>query len=177
MASIAISAKSIHSNPSSKPQSLLNSPYFRPPFFHPSIRFRNPSKSPISRVLSHSIRASSQISDKIKPGNGVETDKLSSDVRNRAMDAVDSCGGRVTIGDVASKAGLKLNEAERALQALAADTGGFLEVGIRLRHQLWDIMLIRLKLNSTWFFIFFYFFILLLLLGWVVKTLGCKLKS
>lgn len=132
MASIAfsftVSAKSIHSNPSSKPQSLLNSPHFRPPFFLPSIRFRNPSKSPISRVLSHSIRASSQISDKIKPGNGVETDKLSSDVRNRAMDAVDSCGGRVTIGDVASKAGLKLNEAERALQALAADTGGFLEV-------------------------------------------------
>lgn len=149
MASIAISftisAKSIQSNPSSKPQSLLNSSHFRPPFFHPSIRFRNPSKSPISRVLSHSIRASSQISDKIKPGNGLETDKLSSDVRNRAMDAVDSCGGRVTIGDVASKAGLKLNEAERALQALAADTGGFLEVGIRLRHQLLDIMLIRVN--------------------------------
>lgn len=44
------------------------------------------------------------------------------------MEAVDACGGRVTIGDVASRAGLKLAEAERALQALAADTGGFLEV-------------------------------------------------
>lgn len=44
------------------------------------------------------------------------------------MDAVDACGGRVTIGDVASKAGLKLNEAQKALQALAADTNGFLEV-------------------------------------------------
>lgn len=44
------------------------------------------------------------------------------------MDAVDSYGGRVTVGDVASKAGLKLNETERALQALATDTGGFLEV-------------------------------------------------
>lgn len=58
----------------------------------------------------------------------METDKLPTDVRNRAMEAVDSYGGRVTIGDVASRAGLKLNEAEKALQALAADTGGFLEV-------------------------------------------------
>lgn len=58
----------------------------------------------------------------------MESDKLSSDVRNRAMDAIDACGRRVTIGDVASKAGLKLNEAQKALQALAADTNGFLEV-------------------------------------------------
>lgn len=44
------------------------------------------------------------------------------------MEAVDSYGGRVTIGDVASRAGLKTSEAERALQAIAADAGGFLEV-------------------------------------------------
>jgi len=74
------------------------------------------------------IRASVDIPAGIRPGRGVETDKLPADVRNRAMEAVDSCGGRVTIGDVASRAGLKLNEAKRALQALAADTGGFLEV-------------------------------------------------
>lgn len=64
----------------------------------------------------------------IRPGGAVETDRLPTDVRRRAMDAIDSCGGRVTIGDVASRAGLKLNEAQKALQALAADTGGFLEV-------------------------------------------------
>lgn len=58
----------------------------------------------------------------------METDKLPSDVRNLAMEAVDYYGGSVTIGDVASKSGLKLDEAERALQALAADTGGFLDV-------------------------------------------------
>lgn len=58
----------------------------------------------------------------------METDKLPSDVRKRAMDAVDSYGGRVTIGDVSSRAGLRLNESERALQALATDTGGFLEM-------------------------------------------------
>ncbi|CAA6660662.1 unnamed protein product [Spirodela intermedia] len=75
------------------------------------------------------IRASVQFP--AVPGSGgarVETDLLPKDVRERAMGAVDSFGGRVTIGDVASRAGLKLGEAERALQALAADTSGFLEV-------------------------------------------------
>ncbi|KAK6147202.1 hypothetical protein DH2020_018114 [Rehmannia glutinosa] len=77
------------------------------------------------------IRASSSVdvtTSAIRPGGRVESDKLPSDVRKRAMDAIDSSGRRVTIGDVASKAGLKLNEAQRALQALAADTNGFLEV-------------------------------------------------
>ncbi|KAK6139932.1 hypothetical protein DH2020_026308 [Rehmannia glutinosa] len=76
------------------------------------------------------IRASSSVdvtTSAIRPGGRVESDKLPSDVRKRAMDAIDSSGRRVTIGDVASKAGLKLNEAQRALQALAADTNGFLE--------------------------------------------------
>ncbi|KAK7395649.1 hypothetical protein VNO78_16214 [Psophocarpus tetragonolobus] len=63
-----------------------------------------------------------------RPGGVVETDKLPSDVRKRTMDAVDRCGGRVTIGDVASSAGLNLNQAQKALQALAADADGFLEV-------------------------------------------------
>lgn len=75
------------------------------------------------------IRASVDVAPlSIKPGGIIETDKLPSDVRKRTMDAVDACGGRVTIGDVASKAGIKLNEAQKALQALAADTNGFLEV-------------------------------------------------
>ncbi|OEL25765.1 Uncharacterized protein BAE44_0013214 [Dichanthelium oligosanthes] len=63
-----------------------------------------------------------------RPGGAVETDRLPADVRDRAMEAVDHFGGRVTIGDVASRAGLQLAQAERALQALAADTEGFLEV-------------------------------------------------
>jgi hypothetical protein len=74
------------------------------------------------------VRASVDIASAIRPGGSVESDKLPSDVRNRAMEAVDASGGRVTIGDVASRAGLKLNEAQKALQALAADTNGFLEV-------------------------------------------------
>ncbi|XP_042435677.1 uncharacterized protein At5g03900, chloroplastic-like isoform X1 [Zingiber officinale] len=96
--------------------------------FHSSVHFRIALRCPTSRIPTPSIRASFQVPAGIRPGSIVETDKLPSGVRNLAMEAVDSYGGRVTIGDVVSKAGLKLNEAERALQALAADTGGFLEV-------------------------------------------------
>ncbi|KAL5212026.1 hypothetical protein ABZP36_022873 [Zizania latifolia] len=79
----------------------------------------------------HAVRARAgtiQAPSLSRPGGAVETDRLPSDVRDRAMDAVDHFGGRVTIGDVSSRAGLQLAQAERALQALAADTGGFLEV-------------------------------------------------
>ncbi|EOA22047.1 hypothetical protein CARUB_v10002572mg [Capsella rubella] len=69
-----------------------------------------------------------KVSGAIKPGGLVESDKLPTDVRKRAMDAVEECGRRVTVGDVSSRAGLKVTEAQTALQALAADTDGFLEV-------------------------------------------------
>lgn len=80
------------------------------------------------------------------PGMVVESDSLSSDVRRRAMDAVDSFGGRVTMGDVASKAGLKLSEAQRALQALASDTDGFLEVSFKFLTLFFFIIFICIKL-------------------------------
>uniref|UniRef100_A0A2P2MW36 Uncharacterized protein MANES_08G025400 n=1 Tax=Rhizophora mucronata TaxID=61149 RepID=A0A2P2MW36_RHIMU len=86
--------------------------------------------SPGSRVPAPPVRASVDVTlaTAIGPRGAVETDKLPADVRNRTMEAVDACGWRVTIGDVAGRAGLKLNEAQKALQALAADTDGFLEV-------------------------------------------------
>ncbi|GFP81852.1 uncharacterized protein at5g03900 chloroplastic [Phtheirospermum japonicum] len=43
-------------------------------------------------------------------------------------DAIDFSGRRVTIGDVVSKDSLRLNQAQKALQALAADTNGRLQV-------------------------------------------------
>ncbi|CAA3016772.1 uncharacterized protein At5g03900, chloroplastic isoform X1 [Olea europaea subsp. europaea] len=103
--------------------------YLPPPFLPTSVKYQCHNRRN-SVVL---IRASSSsgidvTTSAIKPGGIVESDKLSSEVRKRAMDAIDSFGGRVTIGDVASKAGLKLNEAQKALQAVAADTNGFLEV-------------------------------------------------
>ncbi|KAF3772130.1 Uncharacterized protein EJ110_NYTH58673 [Nymphaea thermarum] len=87
-----------------------------------ALRFRN------RKDICLPVRAGLQASADFKPGARVESDRLPSVVRKRAMEAIESSGGRVTIGDVASRAGLKLDEAERALQAIASDTGGFLEV-------------------------------------------------
>ncbi|XP_031274255.1 uncharacterized protein At5g03900, chloroplastic [Pistacia vera] len=90
----------------------------------PRISWKNPNR----RVFVPVVRASIDVNAGVRPGSVVESDKLPSDVRKRAMDAVDACGRRVTIGDVASKAGLTLTQAQKALQALAADADGFLEV-------------------------------------------------
>ncbi|KAJ0028584.1 hypothetical protein Pint_36012 [Pistacia integerrima] len=90
----------------------------------PRVSWKNPNR----RVFVPVVRASIDVNAGVRPGSVVESDKLPSDVRKRAMDAVDACGRRVTIGDVASKAGLTLTQAQKALQALAADADGFLEV-------------------------------------------------
>lgn len=54
--------------------------------------------------------------------------KLDPELRQRAEKAITQRGGRVTIGDVASSAGLGLNQAEEAVRALAADCGATLQV-------------------------------------------------
>lgn len=58
----------------------------------------------------------------------LESLKLQQSVRNSVQDAVESLGGRVTLGDVSARAGVKISEAEEALNALAADASGTLEV-------------------------------------------------
>uniref|UniRef100_A0A7C9DD18 Iron-sulfur cluster biosynthesis family protein n=1 Tax=Opuntia streptacantha TaxID=393608 RepID=A0A7C9DD18_OPUST len=114
--------------------SIRKQPFFRLPLSSslPRISVLRDGNSRVwFRVGAGVIRASAggiNVPSTLKPGSVVESDKLPSDVRNRVMEAIDAFGGRVTIGDVASKAGLKLNEAQKALQALAADTDGFLEV-------------------------------------------------
>ncbi|KAL2649942.1 hypothetical protein R1flu_018070 [Riccia fluitans] len=64
----------------------------------------------------------------LKFSKKVQTDSLPPAVRDSTMKAIDELGLRVTNGDVASKAGLKVSQAESALQALAADSDGYLEV-------------------------------------------------
>lgn len=108
----------------------------------PSLIPSHPTKFRCPNTSISLIRASGSVdvatTSAIRPGGSVESDKLPPDVRNRAMEAIDSSGRRVTIGDVASKAGLKLDEAQKALQALAADTGGFLEVNSHaLSYKFW----------------------------------------
>ncbi|XP_074330426.1 uncharacterized protein At5g03900, chloroplastic-like [Apium graveolens] len=58
----------------------------------------------------------------------IDTDNIPSDVRNRTLDAVDFCGRKVTVGDVAAKAGIKVDVAQKALQAVAADSDAYLDV-------------------------------------------------
>ncbi|KAF0934240.1 hypothetical protein E2562_023602 [Oryza meyeriana var. granulata] len=116
--------------PRHAPFLLLPSPHPPAPPPHQHLRVAHHGRPP-PPSWRHSSRARAgtiQAPGLARPGGAVETDRLPSDVRDRAMEAVDHFGGRVTIGDVASRAGLQLAQAERALQALAADTGGFLEV-------------------------------------------------
>ena len=54
--------------------------------------------------------------------------QLRGEVRERVSTVVESLNGRVTVGDVAGRAGVSISEAEEALNALAADTQGTLEV-------------------------------------------------
>ena len=54
--------------------------------------------------------------------------QLREEVRERVSSAVESLNGRVTVGDVAARAGVSISEAGEALNALAADTQGTLEV-------------------------------------------------
>ena len=62
----------------------------------------------------------------------LESLKLQQSVRNSVQDAVESLGGRVTVGDVSARAGVKISEAEEALNALAADAAGTLEASMCL---------------------------------------------
>ena len=49
-------------------------------------------------------------------------------MREAVESALEALGGRVTVGDVAGRAGVRVSEAEQALNALAADCQGTLEV-------------------------------------------------
>lgn len=58
----------------------------------------------------------------------LESTSIAQSVRQRVEDAVERLGGRVTVGDVAARAGVPLDVTERTLNALAADSEGVLQV-------------------------------------------------
>lgn len=66
--------------------------------------------------------------DIVKREVGLQSNRLDQEVRDRVEKAIEQLGGRVTVGDVAAKAGIKLSEADECLKALAYDTLGVLEV-------------------------------------------------
>jgi hypothetical protein len=62
------------------------------------------------------------------PGASVESDALSADLRDKTLKAIEKGGYRVTVGDASSLSGASVFDTQRALNALAADTGASLEV-------------------------------------------------
>lgn len=54
--------------------------------------------------------------------------RLSDSVRDKVQSAIEALGYRVTTGDVVARAGVKLSQADEALQALCCDSQGALEV-------------------------------------------------
>ncbi len=54
----------------------------------------------------------------------------------QVQEAVEGLGGRVSIGDVAAQAGVRVSEAEEALNALAADSNASIQVShLHILHQ------------------------------------------
>ena len=66
--------------------------------------------------------------DDIEAKGRLESLSLEPQVRKRAEEAIEKCGGRVTTGDVAAAGSLSLAEADEALKALAADALATLQV-------------------------------------------------
>ncbi|KAG2434769.1 hypothetical protein HXX76_007654 [Chlamydomonas incerta] len=64
----------------------------------------------------------------VKREAGLQSNRLDPDLRERVESAVERLGGRVTVGDVAARAGVKLAQADEALKALAYDTAAALQV-------------------------------------------------
>jgi hypothetical protein len=62
---------------------------------------------------------------------GIQSNKLQPDVKERVEAAIAALGYRVTVGDVAARAGVSIAQADEALKALAYDSLGNLEVSQR----------------------------------------------
>ena len=62
------------------------------------------------------------------PSGRVESELLPKQLRDDVLNAIESLGSAVTVGDVAAAAGCEVSQAEKAMTAIAADTGAALEV-------------------------------------------------
>ena len=62
------------------------------------------------------------------PFGRVESDDLPSDLRDRTLQAIERVGYKGTVGDISAASGASVFETQRALNALAVDTGATLEV-------------------------------------------------
>lgn len=73
---------------------------------------------------------SAGIETAIRQELGLQSNKLLDTTRERVESAIERLRFRATVGDIAAATGLKLNEAEDALKALAFDSQAVLQVRI-----------------------------------------------
>ena len=92
---------------------------------------------------------SSLLSPRRRP---LEVESIPRPILERVEVAVEAAGGRVTAGDVSAAAGVPLRAAEAALNALAADTAGRLQVSPSgdLAYVLPPNFRVRLRSKSAW---------------------------
>ncbi|GFR50351.1 hypothetical protein Agub_g12560 [Astrephomene gubernaculifera] len=102
----------------SAPRALLRGPL--PPSASPSPS--SPSSSPSSPSWSPNPM------ELVRREAGLQSTRIDPRVRERVEEAVERLGCRVTLGDVAARAGVRLEEADGALKALAYDTQASLQV-------------------------------------------------
>jgi ribosomal protein S25 len=73
----------------------------------------------------------------------MQSNQLDADVKERVEKAIAKLGFRVTVGQIAAAAGVKLSEAEQALKALAYDSLGNLEVSSHSGQ--WPLVVVTLN--------------------------------
>jgi hypothetical protein len=66
----------------------------------------------------------------------MQSNQLPAELRERVESAIAALDYRVTVGQVAARAGVKLSDADKALKAIAYDSLAALEVNSQLCHML-----------------------------------------
>lgn len=101
-------------------------------FLHPGPLYAPPTNPFLSPTSPPSVPAAS--SEGFNPMKtfqkelGIQSNKLQPDIKERVERAIAALGYRVTVGDVAARAGVSIAQADEALKALAYDSLGNLEV-------------------------------------------------
>ena len=95
-------------------------------------RFAGCEEARLTRTEIKTARSVLCLAGLSNPGSSLrdssESKKVSKDVRQKVENALERLNYSVTVGDVASACGISLLDAERALQALAIDSGAALSV-------------------------------------------------
>lgn len=105
----------------------------RSPGFNKALTTGRPQRVPFV-CLAAAASGSNFIERSVKAELGVQSAQLEPGLREAVEVAVRDSRYRAVVGEVAARAGVKLEEAETALKALAYDSGAVLEVSAWAMH-------------------------------------------